>query len=183
MLETMRGTKNEKTLGVIRIFIGMMFFSTGIMKFLVPMLWNAWSGQLTQANIPLYNFNLWFVPIVEMITGITLAVGFFARAGAIVVMVMMLVATYVHLVVDDPTLFPLQPEDPIIPLITLAMAGYILWRGSGAWSMDLKSTQEEHECPCCGRLINGTYTESGSKMSICEDCFDSQKWEEEGGAQ
>ena len=75
------------------------------MKFLVPMLWTAWSGQLAQANIPWYNFNLWFVPIVEMITGITLAVGFFSRAGAVVVMVMMLVATYVHLVLDDPTLF------------------------------------------------------------------------------
>ena len=50
-------------------------------------------------------------------------------------------------------------------------------------SRENNNSQEEHECPCCGRLTRGTYTESGTKTALCEDCFDSQKWDEEGGAQ
>ena len=53
----------------------------------------------------------------------------------------MAVATYVHLVVDDPSLFPLQPSEPIIPSIVIAMCLYLLWRGGGSWSRDLNATR------------------------------------------
>ena len=61
--------------------------------------------------------------------------------AALVVFGMMLVAIYVHLVVDDHSLFPLQPSEPIIPLIVIAMGAYILWRGAGALSSDLRATE------------------------------------------
>ncbi len=51
----------------------------------------------------------------------------------------MLVATYVHLVVDDSALFPLQPTEPIIPIGVIAICIYLLWRGAGSWSLDLKA--------------------------------------------
>ena len=54
----------------------------------------------------------------------------------------MIVATYVHIVVDDPALFPLQPDEPIIPIAVIAMSMVTLWRGAGAWSLDLKSNQD-----------------------------------------
>ncbi len=50
-------------------------------------------------------------------------------------------------------------------------------------SRENNNSQEEHEYPCCGGLTSGTYTESGTKTALCEDCFNSQRWEEEGGAQ
>ena len=53
---------------------------------------------------------------------------------------MMIVATHVHLVVHDPSLFPLQPEAPIFPLPAIAFNAYVLWRGGGAWSVDLQSS-------------------------------------------
>jgi hypothetical protein len=59
--------------------------------------------------------------------------------ASLVVIGIMLVATYVHLVVDDPSLFPLQPSEPIIPIIVIAMASYVLWKGGGSWSRDLKA--------------------------------------------
>ena len=139
LLEKIRSTEDDKPLGVIRIIIGVIIASTGMMKLLVPMLWNAWSGQLTHANIPFLTFNLWFVPFVEMTTGLLLAFGFFARLGSLVVIVMMSVATYVHLVVNDPSLFPLQPDEPVIPFVLIAMCIYVLIRGGGSWSKDLKS--------------------------------------------
>jgi uncharacterized membrane protein YphA (DoxX/SURF4 family) len=138
ILAKIRKTRWNKPLGVIRLVIGLIILSTGVMKLLVPMLWIAWSGQLTQSNIPLYTFNLWFVPIVEMVTGLLLITGLYSRLAAIVVIIMMMVATYVHIVIDDPSLFPLQPKQPIIPLILIIMCIYILWRGGGSWSQDLK---------------------------------------------
>ena len=141
ILEKIRNTKQDKTAGLIRIMIGIIILSTGVMKLLVPMLWHAWSGQLTQANIPFYTFNLWFVPFAEIVTGLLLVSGFFSRLGSLILFFMMTVATYVHLTVHDPSLFPLQPEAPVMPLALIAAGAYVFWHGGGAWSRDLKSTR------------------------------------------
>ena len=53
----------------------------------------------------------------------------------------MVVATYVHLVVDDPSLFPLQPEEPIIPAVVVFLSAYTLLRGGGSRSLDLRASQ------------------------------------------
>ncbi len=47
-----------------------------------------------------------------------LTAGFFSRVGSLVVIMMMIVATYVHLAMNDPSLFRLQPEKLIIPLVS-----------------------------------------------------------------
>jgi uncharacterized membrane protein YphA (DoxX/SURF4 family) len=80
------------------------------------------------------------VPFVEISVGILLLVGLFARLAAFVVLAIMVVATYVHIVVDDPALFPLQPSAPVIPLGVIVLAGFVIWRGAGSWSLDLKAT-------------------------------------------
>lgn len=140
-LEDIRRTDDNKLAGTIRWLLAVLFLMTGVMKLLVPMLAEAFSGQLLAAQLPFYTLTRWTVPFVEVGLGIVLAIGFFARPAALVVFGMMLVAIYVHLVVDDPSLFPLQPSEPIIPLIVIAMGVYILWRGAGAWSSDLRATE------------------------------------------
>ena len=140
-LEDIRRTSNNKLAGTIRWLLAVLFLMTGAMKLLVPMLAEAWSGQLLAAQLPFYSLTRWTVPFVEIGLGIVLAIGFFARPAALVVIGMMLVATYVHLVVDDLSVFPLQPSEPIIPLIVIVMGAYILWRGAGAWSSDLRATK------------------------------------------
>ncbi len=140
--EIVRLTTNDKVTGSIRLMLGLIFLMTGPMKLLVPRLAEAWSGQLLAADIPLYSISLWTVPFVELFIGIVLAIGLFVRPAAVLVIGIMFVATYVHIVVDDPSLFPLQPSQPIIPLIVIAMSLYVLWRGAGAWSLDLRATQE-----------------------------------------
>ncbi len=52
----------------------------------------------------------------------------------------MIVGTYVHLVVDDPSLFPLQPEQPIIPAVVMILSVYLLLRGGGSGSWDLRAS-------------------------------------------
>ena len=140
-LDEIRQTSGGKLAGNIRILLAVLFLMTGAMKLLMPMLAEAWSGQLLAANIPLYTISRWTVPFLEMALGAVLAVGVFARPATMIVLGIMVVATYVHLVVDDSSLFPLQPSEPIVPLIVIVISVYVLWRGAGAWSMDLRATR------------------------------------------
>jgi len=138
MISQFRITTDDKFAGVLRVLLGLIFFMAGILKVAVPHLGEAFSGQLIAANIPYYKLSLYTVPVVEMALGVTLLFGLHARLSAAVAAVIMVVAAYVHLAVDDPMLFPLQPVEPIGPLMLLAMLAYVLWKGAGAWSIDLK---------------------------------------------
>ena len=137
MSDQLRKTSSDKIGGVLRLLLGFVFFMAGILKVVVPSLGQAFSGQLIAADIPLHGIVLFTFPIVEMVLGVLLVLGFHARLSAAAAAVSMLVAAYVHVAVEDPSLFPLQPVEPIGPLVLLAMAIYVLWRGGGAWSIDL----------------------------------------------
>ncbi len=133
-----RTTSDDKLAGGARLMLALIFLMTGVMKLAVPSLAAAWSGQLLAAELPFYALTRWTVPFVEMAVGVVLAVGVLARLASLVVVGIMVPATYVHLVVHDPSLFPLQPNAPIIPIVVVLMAALVLWRGAGAWSADLK---------------------------------------------
>ena len=118
--------------------LGALFLMTGVMKLAVPMLAEAFSGQLVAAGIPMILLVKWAVPLVEIGAGLALFVGAFTRVVAVVVIGVMVAAVYVHVVVDDPAMFPLQPNDPVVPLAVIVMAGYLVWRGGGSGSVDLR---------------------------------------------
>ncbi len=138
LLSRVRHTRCSNAVGLCRALLGLLFLSTGVMKFAVPSLRNAFSGQLTEAGLPFHYVNMWLVPLAESVIGGMLLVGLFGRIASLVAIVMMIVATYVHLVVHNSELFPLQPEAPIIPLVTILLCLYVLWAGSGSWSIDLR---------------------------------------------
>ena len=127
----------------IRVVLGALFVMTGAMKLLVPMLAVAWAGQLAAANIPLVELNRWVVPFIEMGVGVALLVGFYTRVATLLVLNIMVIATYVHLVVTDPSLFPLQPTEPIIPAVVMILSLYVLVKGGGSRSLDLSATGAE----------------------------------------
>ena len=135
-----RKADNHLVAGVVRIFLGVVFLASGYMKISDLTLWEAWSAQLSQAYIPFYELTRQVVPFIEMLTGAMLLVGFFTRIWLLVVIAIMIAASYVHIVVDDPNLFPLQPHEPVVPLAILALAGYVLIKGAGVWSLDSKAS-------------------------------------------
>jgi uncharacterized membrane protein YphA (DoxX/SURF4 family) len=141
ILAWLRKTRPDKLAGILRVVLGSLFIMTGIMKLVVPMLADAWSGQLLAANLPFYTLSRWTVPFVEVGVGVVLVVGAFARLAGVVVMGIMVVATYVHVVVNDPSLFPLQLNEPVVPIVVMIMTAYVVWRGAGSWSQDLKATE------------------------------------------
>ena len=131
-----RQTHASALVVAVRILLGVLFLATGVMKFAVPELRAAFSGQLIAAGIPFHALNMWVVPAVEIGLGALLLAGLLSRLASLAAIAIMVVATYVHLVVDDPTLFPLQPEEPIIPIIVIVLCLYLLWSGSSLWRLD-----------------------------------------------
>ncbi len=143
-VQRLRQTSDDSFAGAIRMAIGALFLMTGVMKLAVPMLGEAFSGQLVASGIPMVSLMKWLVPIVEIAAGLALLVGAFTRVVAFVIIGIMVVAAYVHVVVDDPSMFPLQPNEPVVPLAVMAMAAYLVWRGGGSGSVDLR------DCPRSG---------------------------------
>ena len=138
---SIRRTRNDRVAAGIRIGLGILFVMTGAMKVVVPSLGEAFAGQLAGANIPFQDLNRWAVPFIEMAIGGALLVGFYTRLATLVVFSIMIVGTYVHLVVDDPSLFPLQPEQPIIPAVVMVLSVYLVLRGGGSGSSDLRASE------------------------------------------
>ena len=138
--QRVRRTRPDDVARGIRVVLGVIFLMTGVMKLVVPMLSAAWAGQLAAANIPLPELNRWVVPFIEMGVGVALLVGFYTRIATLLVLNIMVVATYVHVVVHDPALFPLQPSQPIIPAVVMILSVYVLVKGGGSGSLDLRST-------------------------------------------
>ncbi len=141
-LESLRNTREDRVAGGIRIALGVLFVMTGIMKLVVPSLGEAFAGQLAAGNIPFQELNRWVVPFIEVGVGGALLIGFHTRLATLLVYCIMLVGTYVHLVVDDPSLFPLQPVQPIIPIVVMILSAYLMLRGGGSGSSDLKASGE-----------------------------------------
>ena len=138
-VKNIRYTNSNRSLGRIRIMLGIIFLMTGTMKLALSEFGSAWSIQLTEAGIPLYEFNYWFVPIFEIALGAVLLLGYYSRIAAFMVLPLMMVAIYVHLTVNDPSAFPAQPHEPIIPFALIIMALVIIKKGGGNWSLDLRS--------------------------------------------
>ncbi|MEE8060666.1 MAG: DoxX family protein [Gemmatimonadales bacterium] len=138
--QRVRRTQPDDVARGIRVVLGAIFLMTGVMKLIVPMWSVAWAGQLAAANIPLPEINRWVVPFIEMGVGVALLVGFYTRIATLLVLNIMVVATYVHVVVHDPALFPLQPSQPIIPAVVMILSVYVLVKGGGSGSLDLRST-------------------------------------------
>ena len=139
-LQSIRRTRDDRVAAWIRIALGVLFVMTGVMKLVVPSLGAAFAGQLAGADIPLQELNRWLVPFIEVGVGGALLIGFYTRIATLIVFSIMIVGTYVHLVVDDPSLFPLQPEEPIIPVTVMILSIYVLLRGGGSGSSDLRAS-------------------------------------------
>ena len=138
-MKNLRQTFPNKFIGIIRLMLGIIFIMTGSMKLFLADYGTAWSIQLIEAEIPFYAFNYWFVPVFEVILGIVLFLGYYSRIGALMVLPIMLVAIYVHLTVSNPGAFPSQPQEPYMPIAIIIMAFFVMKKGGGNWSMDMKS--------------------------------------------
>ena len=134
--QSVTSIRGDRVAGWTRVALGVLFIMTGVMKLVVPSLGAAFAGQLAAGNIPFQELNRWVVPFIEVGVGGALLIGFQTRIATLFVISIMIVGTYVHLVADDPSLFPLQPEEPIIPIVVMILSVYVFLREGGSRSAD-----------------------------------------------
>ncbi len=93
---------------------------------------------LRRAEIPFPELNLYLAPIIMVVSGLSIGIGFYARIGAMLGCLAMLVATYSKFVIEE---WPGPMEIPLLlPLVVLAGCLVVLVKGPGAWSSDLKAS-------------------------------------------
>lgn len=117
---------NMKLNQIVRVLLSIIFLTTGIMKLTIPEFTNAFRIQLEEAQVPFRNFNEFFIPILELIIGSALIVRKKVNWALLLIMPIMVVAIYVHLVVTNPLAFPAQPQFPVMPIVVVAMTGYLI---------------------------------------------------------
>jgi uncharacterized membrane protein YphA (DoxX/SURF4 family) len=92
---------------------------------------------LRRADIPFPEVNFYVAPVVMVLSGLSMGLGFYARLGALAASFAMLVAAYSKLVIEE---WPGPMEIPMaLPMVVLAACLSILIKGPGAWSSDLKA--------------------------------------------
>lgn len=125
----LRATTTAKHLTVIRGLAAIPLIGIGAQHLLgtAPML-----PILESASIPGASLFAWLVPVLEVLTGLGLVVGFHARIQALIAGVIMVTAVYAHLVAD-------WADEPVIilPVAVLVCLAQVLWGGAGAFSADL----------------------------------------------
>lgn len=133
-LKDVRRTKNAKWVIIPRLVaaLPLVVFGSFHLTGMSPLL-----EILRRANIPFPEVNFYLAPIVMVLSGLSMGIGFYARIGALTGSIAMLAAAYSKLVIED---WPGPMESPMmLPIGVLAACVAVLVKGPGAWSLDLKA--------------------------------------------
>ena len=96
---------------------------------------------MERAGIPFPAVNYILAPVLMVVSGVSLGAGYFARVGAMVAMITMLVASYSKIVIED---WPGPMEPPLaLPIVVLLACVAVLVYGAGKWSADLRAWKRE----------------------------------------
>lgn len=129
-----RATDPQRHLLLARIVAGVPLLGIGLAHVLVP---EAPMRPLVEAaGIPFADLVSPLGVAVEIVAGLSLLLGLWARVGGFLAIPTMLGAVYAHLVID---VWPngAENEPPLaLPVAVLLGAAYVVWRGAGPWSFD-----------------------------------------------
>lgn len=149
-LTCLRTTSMTKHLIVVRILAGgpLLLFGAMHLSGSMPM-----APLLEAAGIPMASINAIIAPIMEVLAGLLLLSGAFARVGGVLAVMTMLGALYTHIKIPSDGWPEANggPQEPqfmmVIATIALLGGAYVALRGGGAWSVDLKSTTDSSPAP------------------------------------
>lgn len=129
-----RATGPYRHVLVPRLVAGLPLLGIGLMHFVEPEF--GMRPLVEAAGLP---FAVLLSPVavaVEIVAGLSLLLGLWARIAGFLAVSTMLVAVYAHYVID---VWPngAENEPPLVlPLAVMACAAYVVWRGAGRWSFD-----------------------------------------------
>lgn len=128
---------NDKTTIIIRLIVGIVFFSEGIQKFIFPDIRGA--GRFLKIGLPFPDFLGYLVGSFETICGLFILLGLLSRIFSFPLIIIMLVAFI-------STKFPILINEGIFEFLhdsrtdlsMLLGSIFILIKGSGRFSIDQK---------------------------------------------
>lgn len=134
-LASWRRTTDAAWLLVPRLLAGGPLLFFGIMKFTNPGVQENFLATITLAGFPAPQVLRWVAATVEVVGGALLLSGAYARVGALLGVLEMTAALSVHLTFDFSRA-PAGGPPHWLPVMVLAGALLVLWRGAGARSAD-----------------------------------------------
>jgi putative oxidoreductase len=123
-----------------RVLGGLIFLGTGTAKEVSSSFYANWAAMVEQLHVPLSDVAIQVTPILEIIIGALLLLGLFARIASIAGLLVMLGAAWAHLTVE-PDALPTGLPPAWLPVVTVLVCAFVLWRGAGAWSLDRRDRQ------------------------------------------
>ena len=139
-------TSNRKHIAIIRIVAGAPLLMFGIMHLTgaMPM-----KPLIEAAGLPMPGIAAIIAPLAQVLAGILLLSGAFARVGAVVAIATMFGALFTHIKIPndqwptpsdlDPTIMVPGAEPTFmmaLAAIIILISAFIIFKGAGAWSVD-----------------------------------------------
>lgn len=137
VIERLRRTDGLFSTAVIRWMVGLVFLSEGIQKWIQPEIRGA--GRFEKIGLPAPEFLGYFVGTTEIVCGLLLVIGFYARAAAIPLLTIMAVAvlsTKVPILLSDG--FWEAAHAARTDFCMTVGSIFILLRGAGRFSLDCR---------------------------------------------
>lgn len=136
----LRATKGYRHTLLPRIVAGVPLLAIGLMHVFGPE--HGMRPLVEATGLPFAALLSPLAVVFEIVAGLSLLLGLWVRIGAFIAVPTMLVAVYAHLVID---VWPngAENEPPLaLPIIVMACAAYVLWRGAGRWSLDGRHSRQ-----------------------------------------
>ena len=136
-MPTLQQTTPRKIILLPRLFAGVPLVVFSAMHFMNP---QHLREILTAGGVPMVEVNIWAASSAEMLGGVLLLTGFFARVGGLlgVGTMMPAILTTVRLasLPDAPTVPPLP-----VPIVVLVASTIVMVLGGGAWGGDARRNE------------------------------------------
>lgn len=139
MFKNLLYTDTAKTTMLIRLMVGIVFLSEGIQKYIFPALRGA--GRFETIGFPSPEFFGYFVGGFEMLCGALIIVGFLTRYASIPLIIIMIVAissTKIEILMDKGFWDMMHAARTDFSMLVGSI--FLLIKGGGYWSIDLKWT-------------------------------------------
>jgi uncharacterized membrane protein YphA (DoxX/SURF4 family) len=134
LTQRLRQTTPRKIILLPRLLAGVPLVVFSAMHFMNP---RHFRDILTAGGMPLVEVNVWAASSAEMLGGVLLLTGFFARVGGLLgvgTMAPAILTTLRLASLPDPPMVPPLP----MPIMVLVASTIVLVLGGGAWSGDAR---------------------------------------------
>lgn len=134
-----RATEPDRHTVLARLVAGVPLFVIGLAHVFIP--GAAMRPLVEAAGIPFAGIVSPVAVAIQIVAGLSLLLGLWARVGGFLAIPSMVGALYAHLAIQA---WPNGPgnEPPLaLPIAVLVGGAYVLWRGAGRWSLDRRAAR------------------------------------------